>query len=178
MGSSHAEIQSGARGLQMYPTPNVLIVDFEGFYVDKEFTIKELAFYHPFTSCYWSGTFLPPFQMAYCKKKISHHIQRQSEGHGLMWEEGLYPQHMIAHILHYYATTHYLYAPDAAKSRILQMHTVHNIGNLESMNFPPWNILPFGSYCFFHDSTHCSCALDRCVRLGKHFFHLHSMKPL
>lgn len=162
----------------MYPMPNVLIVDFKGFQLDKDFFIKELAFYHPFAMNYWTATFQQPFAKAYCKKKMTDMINSQTSFHGLSWEEGQYPYYMLPQILNYFASTYTVYVQGLQKCQWLQHLTSFTISNLDHMNFPSADTLPLGSYCSFHDSTQYSCAIDNAVKLGHCFVEMYAFKPL
>ena len=53
------------------PSPNVLIIDLEGFHLRKDFYVKELAFYNPTTMMCWTSLFKPPFDRQFVKKKYA-----------------------------------------------------------------------------------------------------------
>ena len=144
----------------------------------EEFYIKELAFFHPFTMEYWSGIFKAPFILTNCKKKLRNNIERNTEQHGLNWEHGDHPYYMVDQMLHFFGYYHILHAAAEVTCRILQQHTSYTITKLENMNIPKWYMLPFGSYCYYHDSMKNTCALDKCVRLGHSLRELYSMKHL
>ena len=127
LGSSSQEKQPLARHPTMFPTPNILIVDCEGFHVDEEFYVKELAFFHPFTMEYWSGIFKAPFILTNCKKKLRNNIERNTEQHGLNWEHGDHPYYMVDQMLHFFGYYHILHAADEVTCRILQQHTSYTI---------------------------------------------------
>ena len=155
----------------MYPTPSILIVDYNGFQLDDDFFIKELALYQPFAKTYWVGTFKRPFNKCYCKKKILDSIDQQTLRHMLSWDEGEYPYFMLPHILKYFSSLQHLYAKNSEKACELYKFTDYPVNILYS----PEN-LPFGSYCSFHDATKYYCALDNAVRMGQYFVQMHSFK--
>ena len=178
LGSLTREDRPNQTNSPMYPMPNVLIVDFTGFKLDKDFFIKELAFYNPFAVNYWVATFQQPFAKSYCKRKMNNMINSHSSCHGLSWDEGQYPFHMLPQILNYFASTHTIYIQGLQKCQWLQQLTSFTISSLDCMNFPSSDTLPLGSYCSFHDSTQYSCALDNAVKLGHCFVQMYSFKPL
>lgn len=172
MGSAPQQYGIPSEAAPMYPTPNIIIVDYTGFKLDQDIFIKELALYHPFATNCWIGTFQKPFSKSYCKKKVLSNIDAQTETYGLSWDEGQYPYSMLPHFLKYFANI-CMYATSAEKAYHIQQLTDIPISPLSA----PDN-LPFGSFCPMHDATSCYCALDHAVRVGRWFAEMHSFKPL
>ena len=172
MGSTPQQHGFHSETAPLYPTPNILIVDYTGFELDQDIFIKELALYHPFAMTYWIGTFQKPFSKTYCKKKIVANIDAQTRTHGLTWDDGQYPYSMLPHFLKYF-TNICMYATSADKAYHIQQLTDTPISHLTVPDG-----LPFGSLCPMHDATSCYCALDHAVRVGRSFADMHSFKPL
>lgn len=172
MGSSSQQLGFTPEPAPMYPTPNILIVDYTGFQLDQDIFIKELALYHPFAMTYWTGTFQKPFSKTYCKKKMVTNIETQTLTHGLSWDEGQYPYYMLPHFLKYF-TNICMYATSADKAYHIQQITDTPISHLNVSG-----MLPHASYCPLHDATSVYCALDHAVRVGRSFADMHSFKPL
>lgn len=172
MGSTAQQYGNSHETTPLYPTPNILIVDYTGFKLDQDIFIKELALYHPFATTCWIGTFQKPFSKTYCKKKVLANIDAQTETYGISWDEGQYPYSMLPHFLKYFANIA-MYATSVEKAYHIQQFTDIPISHL-----PVPDDLPFGSYCPMHDATSCYCALDHAVRVGRWFADMHSFKPL
>lgn len=174
MGSTPEQDRINPEYSPMYPTPNVLMVDFNGFQLGEDVFIKELALYHPFAMTYWVGTFQPPFSKTYCKKKILDSIDYQTVNHhGISWDEGQYPYAMLPHFLNYCTTVTTLYTESPQKANDLQQLTQSPVCHLDFQDN-----LPLASYCSLHDATKCYCALDHAVRLGRCFAQMFSFKCL
>ena len=158
------------------PTPSVMIVDIEGYQIDHEFIIKELALYDPFTMSFWVGTFQPPYSLNSLKKRVTDRIER-SNTHGLTWNEGQYSYFLLGSILQAFAGRYSLYAHGMYKCHIIQNIINCSVGDLCAMDFPSSVYdLPFAAFCHFHDSTKQTCALDKAARLGQRYVNLFSMK--
>ena len=168
-----------SRSTAMPPSPNVLIVDVEGFQIKKDFYVKELAFYQPFTKEYWLATFKPPFDRQYVKKKFSTDMDWVTRNlHGIKWEDGQFPYPMAYHMISYFGSSYQLYAKGEEKSLWVQQQTPFTVVNLELLGFPKAKDLAFGTFCKNHNTLEKSCALDKAVRLGRYYEELFAMSPI
>ena len=149
------------------PTTNALIVDAEGFRLKKDFYVKELAFYNTLTKEHWVGTFKPPFDRQYLKKKYVAAID-QSGKTGLKWEEGAHSYNVAFTMLTYYGSKHQLYAKGKDICNWIQQHTSLSVVDVDELTCPSVDQLPFGSYCVYHNSLHTKCALDQATRIGQY----------
>jgi len=173
--------QDGAviRSSTVPPAANILIVDVEGFQLKKDFYVKELAFYQPFTKEYWLATFKPPFDRQYVKKKYCTDMDWVTRNlHGLKWEEGQYPYSMAYYMINHFGSHFLLHAKGEEKSLWIQHQTPFTVINLELMGSPKAKELPFGCFCTFHNTLEKSCALDKAVRLGQFYEGLFTMHPI
>ena len=167
MASTSRKFRVCPGSLPLCPTPQLLIADFEGYQIDNDYFIKELAFYEPFGMFYWVGTFKFPFSLASCKKKFIDNLEKQKFiNHGLDWDRGEYFYSSLPHWIACFASKYHIYVPNDEKTHILRQITGYLFDNLSCMDIPPLYDLPFGAVCPFHDSTQNSCALDKAVRLG------------
>ena len=159
------------------PSPhNSLIVDVEGFQLNKDFYVKELAFYQPSTREYWAATFKPPFGRQYVKKRFASDMDWVTRNlHGLKWEDGQFPYAMAFHMISHFGSTYQLYAKGEEKSLWVQQQTPFTVVNLELLGFPKAKELPFGCFCRHHNTLEKSCALDKAVRLGTYYNELFSL---
>ena len=173
VGTISPQNRTDQKPMRMYPTPNILIVDYTGFQLEQNFFIKELALYNPFAMTYWVGSFQKPFSKTVCKKKILDQIDAQTLHHGLSWDGGQYPYSLLPHFLKYFTCVHNLYATCAEKTNELQCLTDSPICHL---NFE--DSFAFGSHCPLHDATKFYCALDRAVRVGQCFANMYSFKSM
>ena len=170
VGSVDAKIRHDLQGLPTCPTPQMMIVDFETFEIEDHHYIKELAFYNPFQMHHWVSTFQSPFTLLSLKKSFRNKVENQQfDLHGLEWGGGLLPYTSVFQVLYSFASNCTLYTQNSEKSRILQHLTNCTILDLDYMDIPPVYELPFGSYCYFHDSSKFSCALDKAIRIGQYY---------
>ena len=175
LGSFGRTLRNSMQSIPTCSTPQVMIVDFEGYEFDGNYFIKELAFYDPFGMYRWNTTFRSPFALISCKKRLTENIElQQFQSHGLTWESGQLPYSGQAHIVSSFASNYQLYAQNSEKTQILEQVSNCTITDLSFMNVPPVYELPFGSFCFYHDVTKFSCALDKAVRIGQYFLNLYS----
>jgi len=159
--------------------PNILIVDVEGFQLKKDFYVKELAFYNPFTKEYWQATFKPPFDRQYVKKRYCTDMDWVTRKlHGLKWEDGQFPYAMAFHMISYFGATYQLYAKGEEKALWVQQQTPFSVVNMELLGCPKAKDLPFGCFCRFHNTLEKSCALDKAVRLGHYYVDIFAMLPI
>ena len=157
------------------PTPQIMIVDFEGYEFENNFFIKELAFYDPFGMSHWVSTFQSPFALTSCKKRLVENIEKQQlELHGLEWGSGQLSFSSQAQVVFSFSSNYQLFAQNAKKCQVLENISNCTITDLSCLNMPAVYELPFGSFCSFHDSTKFSCALDKAVRMGQYFLNSYS----
>ena len=175
VGGFERQLRNDLQVVPTYPTPSVMIVDFESFVLDDNNYIKELAFYDPFQMGHWVTTFDSPFELSSLKRSCVRKIEQQTFlSHGLEWESGISSYTSQFQILQSYASTYTLYAQNKEKCEVLEKLANCTIWDLTSMNVPSVYSLPFGSYCYFHDSMKFSCALDKATRLGRYYLDIFS----
>ena len=174
VGGFERQLRNHLQGVPTYPTPNVMIVDFESFVIDDNNYIKELAVYDPFQMFHWVSTFDSPFELSSLKQSCVRKIEQQTLTHGLEWESGVSTYTSQFQILQTYASTYTLYAQNKEKCEVLEKLSNCTILDLTTMNVPPVYTLPFGSYCYFHDPLKFSCALDKAIRLGRYYLDIFS----
>lgn len=173
LGSTPRKTGDPSSSLPGCPSPQIMIADIEGFLIDEQFFIKELALYDPFAMVHWVGTFQQPFSLASMKKKVIDSVNSQQFTlHGMDWESGQYPYSYLPQTLWTFASNYQLYAENKKKCEIIQEFSNCTVIDLACIDIPPLYELPFGAYCYFHDATRCSCALDRAVRIGHYFLNV------
>lgn len=157
-------------------TPNVLMVDFTGFEFHEDFFIKELALFQPFNKACWVGTFQKPFSNHSWNKKMLKTTEIQTQTiHGLRWDDGQYPYHMLSQLLYYLGQYHIFYVKNAEKANVLQHVTDFAICHLQNVQLSSSSR---SSYCQFHDPTQYYCALDHAVGMGQCFVDMFSFKTM
>ena len=162
------------------PTTSSLIIDVEGFKVNKDFYVKEMAFYNAVTKEHWVGTFKPPFDKQCMKKGFASNIDLYAQARtGLTWEEGSYPYNVAFTMLSYFGNSHQLYASGRDMCQWIQQHTSLSVVDLEELGCPNVKEVPFGSYCVYHNSLKKrTCALAKAIRMGYYLMDMFSLKTL
>lgn len=159
-------------------SPSALIVDARGCELKDNFFIKELAFYNTATCEHWVGTFKPPIDRSYLRKKYVKDLDQQC-GRTIGWDEGAYPYQMVFTMLNYFGKSAQLHALGSELCRWIQTYTSLCVVNLEELGCPrDVNALPTLSThnCIYHsDDNDVICALGKAKRLGLYLNSVFSM---
>lgn len=157
----------------------VMIICMEGFQLEQNFYVKELAVHNPYNANYWIGTFKPPFDITVTKKRFAKQIEMQSRcTHGLNWEEGQYPYSMAFHIIQKFGTCNQLFAKGNNMCSWIEQVVPVPVTNIELLGCPSLEHLPHAYYCQFHNNCQKQCALDKAVRIGRFYSQVHNMISL
>ena len=159
------------------PKACALIVDVQGCWLKSDFFAKEMAFYNTLTKEYWIGTFKPPMERSYLKKKYVRHIDlKVTDQLGLEWETGAYPYQVAFTMLNYFGKEAQLYALGKDLCRWIQQYTSLCVVNLEELGCPG-DLHPVGTeLCPYHKDSKKTCALDRAICLGLYLNTMFSLK--
>ena len=153
------------------PKASALIVDAQGCTLKKDFFVKELAFYNTLTKEHWVGTFKPPMERSYLRKKYIKDLDRElADELGLEWEQGTFPYQVAFAMINYFGKSAHLYALGKKLCQWILQCTSLCVVILEELGCPNnINHLPPSSCypCLYHDSSRQkTCALDRAMCLG------------
>ena len=162
------------------PKACALIVDVQGCTLKKDFFAKEMAFYNSLTGEYWVGTFQPPMDRSYLKKKYVKEIDTKVSGSlGLSWEEGAFPYQVGFTMLNYFGKEAQLYALGKNLCQWIQQYTSLCVVNLEELgcqDIPLQDPRTFNA-CPYHDQDLTKiCALDRARQMALYLNELFSLK--
>lgn len=164
---------------QQSSDPDTLFVGVEGFQLNNDFYLKELAFFNPVTMQCWSGLFKPPFDKKYMKKKGADAIDTITRNvHGLKWDDGAFPYPMAYYVVSHFGSENLLYSKGKDVCAWLQQFTTTPIIDLDQFGCPPLKELPHGCLCLHHNTLDKSCAIDKAVRMGQFFSKVFALQPV
>ena len=162
--------------------PNVLVVDARGCFLKDDFYVKELAFFNTLRDEYWVGTFKPPMDRSYLKKKYVKDIDRDLAALGLEWEGGTFPYQVAFTMLNYFGKDMQLYARGNPLCQWIQQYTSLCPVNVEELGYPPRGYpedpqdpVRDGGLCPYHPNPG-KCALDGAMHVGLYMHDLFSLK--